>query len=184
MMSDEIKIMVELDEPVFRKFAIFDNLLRNGRWLLLAGFAAIMLGFAVICFVLRARSEGAVLLSCTLAAVGVALPSFYMWSFLRSIRSQVNNLNLKQSRYVYTLSLSPAPDGVQVYNGKEHAKYNWDSLYGAYRVSGCTYLYILSNRAFLLPDSQVEGGPERLWTLLASRLPSDKLHDKRLKKSV
>jgi len=71
-----------------------------------------------------------------------------------------------------------------VYNGKEHAKYNWDSLYGAYRVSGCTYLYILSNRAFLLPDSQVEGGPVRLWTLLASRLPSDKLHDKRLKKSV
>ena len=86
-------------------------------------------------------------------------------------------MGLERPRPVYSLSLSRESDGVRVTNMDKPARYEWDGLFGVYRVSGCTYLYVEGNKAFLLPDGQVEEGAEELWSLLTDMLPTAKLHD-------
>jgi hypothetical protein len=81
---------------------------------------------------------------------------------------------------VYALGFSRAADGVTAENpGGESARYEWARLYGAFRDSGCVYLYVTKNRAFILPESQAKGG--NLWALFTEMLPKEKLRDKRKK---
>ena len=163
-----------IDAGTFRDFALFDNLHLRRRWRAPAVFAAILLAFAFVCMMLRARAEQAVLLGSVLAAVGLGLPAIYFLSFLRSIRLQSRKLQLDHPRPAYTLCLSAA-GGLKATTKRESASYRWEDLFGAYRHKGCIYLYVSSRKAYLLPESQIPGGAEALWQLLLDKMPSDRV---------
>ena len=178
-MYDEISVKVILNGEIFRRFAIFDSLIRSRRLRLVLVFAGIMLFFAGVVFTFRHLAEGAGLLAGTLAGVGVFLPIVYLGVFLRSVRLHIFQHGLSEGKHVYTLNLSNQPDGIRVQNDTEQAQYRWGSIYGAYRIRDCICLYIITNRAFLLPDSMIEGGPDKLWNFLCTQLPPEKLRDAR-----
>lgn len=180
MGNRSITVDVIIDDKIFRKFAIFDNLYRQRRWIPPVVFASIMAAFACVCFAMRGLAEQAVMLGCVLLLIGLGLPAVHMWSFFKSIEAQIKSHKLQKPRLVYSLRLSGDPDGVSVTSpAGESAQYKWVGMYGAYRVSGCAYLYVANNKAFLLPDGQTEGGSDALWSLLADMLPAEKMHDRR-----
>lgn len=184
MESKPVTVNVVIDAGIFRKFAAFDNLYLRRRWISPAVFAFIMSASACVCFAMRGSAAHAVMLGCVLLLAGLGFPVVYLWTFFGSIKSQIKIHKLEKPQPAYSLRLSIEPDGVQVTNpGGEFAKYEWQSMYGVYRVAGCTYLYVVSNKAFLLPDGQADEGADALWQLLADMLPAEKLHDcRRIKK--
>jgi len=129
--------------------------------------------------VYRDRAEGAGVLVVTLAIIGALLPIVYLGAFFNSVRQHISRHGLEKGKHVYTVNLSEQPDGIRVLNETEQAKYRWNLIYGAYRIKSCTCLYIIRDRAFLLPDDIIEGGPYKLWELLRIKLPPEKLHDAR-----
>jgi len=58
-------------------------------------------------------------------------------------------------------------------------RYEWDKLHGAYRFDECIYLYVLSNKAFLLPDGQADADSDALWQLFSNMLPPKNIQDRR-----
>lgn len=179
MAEEKLRISVKIDGKTFRKFALFDTWLRQKRWHSPAIFAALMLVFSVLCFLLRNLAEGAVLLGAVLLGVGLLLPAGYFLSFLLGVNGQIQKMGLEfKAKEVYTLELDRA-EGVAVSNGTEQVKLGWAQLYGAYRVKDCTYLYATPGRAYLLPDGQIEGGGNALWALLDDCLPPEKRIDRR-----
>ena len=183
MNDQSIKISVIMDDKIFRRFTIFDNIYRKRIWVSPVIFATIMSAFALVCFVMRGRADGAVMIGCVLLIIGLGLPAAFMRVLFKSTEAQIKAMGLERARPVYSLRLSREPDGVQVTNGGEltgHVEYEWGGMFGAYRVHGCTYLYVKSNKAFLLPDEQAEGGSD-IWSLLIDMLPKEKLHDCRFR---
>ena len=174
MENQSVKINVIVDKKILRKFALFDGLCRKRIWVLPVIFASIMSAFAFVCFAVRGRAEQAVMIGCILLIIGLGLPAAYARIFFKSTEAQIKAMGLERPRPVYSLRLSLA--GVQVTNGDKSAQYEWNSLFGAYRVRGCTYLYVEENKAFLLPDGQAEGGAD-VWPLLTEMLPPEKLRD-------
>lgn len=159
-----ITVHVNLDAKTFRTFALFDTLIRQKRRRVLVLFAAIMLGFAAVCFAMRGRAEQALLLGGVLAGVGVVLPLGYLLHFYLSVRDQIKKFGLKEPKPVYSLTFSG--DQVTVTNGKDKTSFAWGSLYRAYRRKDCIYLYAAVNKAFLLPAAQIDGGDDALWSML------------------
>ncbi len=181
-MPDEvISVTVQMDGPTFRKFAVFDTFRLRRRWISPVVFALILIAFSVACFLLRDRDQS-ILLGCVLMAVGLGLPAVYFGMFHASLRKQASSLRLNPPRTVYALTLSRAADGVLIRNttkAEEELTLSWASLYGAYRVPGCIYLYAAPAKAFLLPDGQASVSPDALWAFLSEQLGDERLHDMR-----
>ena len=178
-MSEQININVVVDDKIFRRFAVFDSFYRKRFWVRPVIFASIMTAFSLACFVMRGFAEQAELIGCVLLAIGLGLPAAHLLRFFRTVSAQITVMGLKIPRQVYSLRLSREPDGVLAASGGKLERYEWNGLFGAYRVAGCTYLYVNANKAYLLPDEQVEGGADALWTLLADMLPGEKLRRRR-----
>ena len=175
-MEKSITVNVILDDKIFRRFAIFENFHRKQIWRPPLIFAAIMSAFACLCFVLRARAEQAVMMGSVLLIIGLGLPAAYIGLFFKSIKFQIKTMGLNVPRNVYSLRLSH--DGARVISGDKPALFEWRNMFGAYRDAGCTYLFVESNKAFLLPDGQAEEGAD-IWEFLIEYLPAEKLHDLR-----
>lgn len=167
-MNESITVHVELDAKTFRSFAWFDAFSRQKRWRSPALFAAILLAFAAVCFLMRGRAEQATLLGGVLTAVGLILPLGYFLQFYVSLRDQIKRFGLSESKEVYSLAFSP--EHVLVTNGKEETALAWDSLFAAYRRRGCIYLYAAANKAFLLPEDQIPCGGDNLWAMLKGHM--------------
>ncbi len=56
----------------------------------------------------------------------------------------------------------------------EHAAYPWEQVFHVCRGKTASYLYITSQRAFLIPHNCVKGGGARLWELVGRRVPADR----------
>ncbi len=170
MKKEAILVPAKITRDVFRRFAYFDAFYHQKHWQRPLVFALLMSAFSVPCFLLRDRRGGAVLLGGALLAVGLGLPLAYLLSFSLSLRRQMKRMDLSGARIAYTLRLEPG--GIHVAAGAEAADYPWETVHMAYRVSGCDYLYVSAGRAYLLPH-----GPsaEKVWTLLQSALPPEKL---------
>lgn len=180
MENRTITVNAIINDKILRKFLVFDNLYRWRRWVSPVIFASILSAFACVCFVMRGAAEQAVIIGCVLLLIGLGLPAVYIWSFFSSVKSQVKAYGLEKPRPVYSLRFSDGPDGVRVTNpGGEFAQYEWGSMYGAYRIAGCTYLYVAKHKAFLLPDGQADEGTDALWALFADMMSAEKLHDRR-----
>jgi len=179
-MSDgAVKVNVIIDDKVFHKFSLFESFYRKRGYLSPLIFALILSVSAIICFML-----GGALLGVVLLIVGLGLPTFHIQKIFRAIKMQIRVLDLENPKTVYTLRFTEANNGIEVSNhggGDEPLYYEWISIHAVYRVDGCIYLYVLPEKAFLLPDGQAEEGTDALWQLLTKMIPSEKVHDRRKK---
>lgn len=165
-------IPAKIDAEIFRRFALYDTFVRQGRWRSPALFAGILGAAAAVCFLMRQSRDGAALLGGVLLAVGLGLPAFYVLNYLWSVRKQGRRLD--SSRIAYTLHLRE--EGLLVAAGQERMEYPWDQIVLACRDRGCTYLYVGPQRAFLLPDCPQS---EAAWALLREHLPEGVCRDRR-----
>jgi len=170
MKEEAIIVPARITRQVFQQFALFDTFSLQKRWKLPLIFALIMSALAGLCLAFRERKEGAALLGCVLLVVGLGLPLAYFLSYWLSLRQQL--ARIAPERIAYTLRLEPG--GIQVTSGSQKASYSWETVYMAFRASGCIYLYVEERRAYLLPD-----GPsgKRVWELMRDRLPPEKARD-------
>lgn len=162
-------IEVNLTAEVFRRFTIFDILRRRKLWKSPAIFAVILSSCACVCFLMR-HIDGAVLLGSVLLGVGLGMPIIYFLNFFSSLRKQILTLGLTRPQLVYTLNLTAKAQGIAVKNDREQADYPWSKVYHVYRDLIATYLYITPERAFILPHSCIEEGPDALWKLIEKKV--------------
>lgn len=172
MERQTLMIPARIDAETFRRFAIYDTFIRQGRWRAPALFAVILGASAGVCFAVGQSREGAVLLGVVLLAVGLGLPAFYVLNYLWSVRKQGKRLD--GSRIAYTLHLRE--EGLLAVAGQERAEFPWAQLFLACRARDCIYIYVSSQKAFLLPECAQS---EAAWTLLQEKLPAEKRRDRR-----
>lgn len=170
MKQEGILIPAKITRPVFRHFAFFNVFYHQKHWKRPLIFALLMSAFSIICFFLRNRREGAVMLGAVLLIVGLGLPFAYFLSFSLSLRGQMKRMDLRGQRIAYTLRMETK--GFHVTTGAEAADYPWEAVHMVYRTSDCDYLYISASKAYLLPHNSSK---EKIWTLLQSVLPPEKL---------
>ena len=170
-----ITIPVKLDKVTFRRFASFDTLRRQHRWRLPVWFMIIMLSFSIYLFFQTDKPQSG-LIGGVLAAIGLGLPVVYFSSFYLTLRENVKKYRLP--RLVYTLKLTETD--VYIHSAikkEEELTLPWEKLHAAYRVKGAIYLYVLANRAFLLPDGQADVPGDELWAFITQYMPKDTCHD-------
>lgn len=157
-----MKMSVYLDEKTFRSFTVFDILSRRKYWKSPVIFASIMTFSALVCFLMHSI-DGAVLLGVVLSVIGLGMPVIYFSTFFSSLKKQVKLQNLDPPRNVYDVELLGKADGIIVSNEKEQACYKWKDAWKAYRSFCAIYLFITSERGFILPYSSMKEGDEALW---------------------
>lgn len=166
-------IDVELSGSEFRRFTVFDVLKRRKLWRGPVIFAAILGASAAICLSFPSK-PGALLLGNVLLTIGLGIPCVYFAFFFSSIRRQIRQQGLTRPQKVYTVTLTENAKAITAVNGKETVRYEWKSLFHAYRADTAVYLYTAPNRALILPYSCMEE-PEKLWQLLEKKLPAGKV---------
>ena len=155
---------------VYREFALFDTLIRRRAWQRPVLFAVLMGAFAAVCFVLRNRSEQAILLGGVLLLVGLGLPACYIGQFLWSVRVQARKLD--RTRAAYTIFMDE--EGVTVTAGADQVRRPWNSLAGAWRLRTCVCLYASNERAWLLPTEQKGTDGDKIWSFVTAHLPPER----------
>ena len=181
-MKDSITIVSRIDAKTFRRFAYFDAYRLKKRYRTPVTFLALMLFFAVCCFLVAGRKQGALMVGSVLLIVGLMLPLSYFLSFALSVRAQTREL--KQPLKAYTLTLTDEQNGVHIANAKEQVTLPWNKIYGAYRLPGCIYLYAHPTKAFLLPDGQASVTPDELFAFLVSHIGEKRTQDCRVNKKA
>ena len=174
MSNESITINVIINDKIFTKFSNFESFYRRKAYLTPLIFALILTVSAIIFLIMGWTLPGAVLLF-----IGLGLPAYRISRILRAINLQTKILDLKNPKTVYSLHLTEAPDGIEVTNhgdGDDPLYYKWNDIHGAYRVRGCVYLYVLPEKAYLLPDGQTAEGTDALILMLSKMLPTEKLH--------
>lgn len=172
MERQTLMIPARIDAGTFRNFALYDTFVRQRRWRAPALFAVILGASAGVCFAMRRSRGGAVLLGAVLLAVGLGLPAFYVLNYLWSVRRQGKRLD--GSRIAYTLHLRE--EGLLAVAGRERTEFPWERIVLACRARDCIYLYVSSQKAFLLPEC---GQSEEAWALLQEKVPPERRQDRR-----
>ena len=170
MHLDRIDVPVRIDAPTFRRFAYFDTFRRQKRWRSPLIFALILVVSSILCFLLRDRAEGGTMLGVVLLVIGLGLPAAYFLSFHLSVRTQIKRMGLTEPREVYTVALDQ--DGITVTAGKDELSRPWGELAEAWRVKGCTDLYVTPVKAYLLPDGQGTADADAMWALICAHMPA------------
>ena len=140
-------IPVMVDKKIYRDFALFNCFKRQKSYRSPAIFTGSFLIFAAICFLMRDRTEQAVLLGSVLASIAIILPAVYFGTFFHSIQVQSKKLKLQTPQYAYTVQLGTAEEGIEVTSKKEkQAKVTckWSEALEAWRNKDCIYLFISS----------------------------------------
>lgn len=166
-------IEATLTEEIFRRFTMFDMMRRRKVWRSPVTFASILGVSACICFLMH-HVEGAILLGSVLLIVGLGMPLIYFVTFASSLRKQILQQGLKRPQAFYTLCLTEKADGIGIRNDKEQASYKWKNVHHVYRDTIATYLYMTPQRAFILPHTCIEEGPDELWKLISKKVPAEK----------
>lgn len=171
---------VKMSVAEFRRFAAFDVLKRQKRWIRPLLFMLLMLVFAGICYSQVGKREGALLLGIVLAVVAVGLPVCYFGSYFHSVTQQAKKMGLLTPQNVYRVDI--APEGLHVQDagrggrmGEAH-DYPWESLFGVWKTKSAIYLFVEQTKAYILPGVQIKGGTEAAWALLNERIAKEKLH--------
>lgn len=177
MKQRSIIIQSRIAPEVFREFAVFDTICRQKRFLRPLVFAAILAGFACVCFSQRGQRPQAALLGGVLLLVGLGLPLVYFLTFFYSVYKQSRQLKGKKAPLAYTVELSS--EQVTVTAGEQRVEYRWEDILYVYRIRRSTCLYISRNRAYLLPTADEEREEEKRWAFLCEHLPDEKKKDLR-----
>lgn len=164
-----LTVQSTIDQQIFRDFSYFHNLTLGGRMTgfyvgsgLLAIFGAVNL------------FTGSPLLFFLCAACAVFIPLLYYLFYQRSLRNQIRANHLEVPRTAYTLTLDEI--GVTASTEKERMTYPWANIFRVYRTNSYIYVYIIKNRAFIIPLKDVKGAtPDALWDLICSHTDRTKV---------
>lgn len=168
-MAKQIDIHVRLDARTFRRYCAFDTFRRQRRWYwpVLIGMVLITAALAgLLGLVPMAESASGVLMG-----LGIAVPMVVFGLYVIQIEAQIALQHLKQSPAVYSLRLDD--DGVRVTNDQKKeppVDIPWHRPWGAFRRSGCIYLYITPERALILPDDQASVPADAVWAFLKKQM--------------
>ena len=135
----------------FGRFAMYDTFVRRKGWRAPLVFIILMGGFATLCFTVLRGREQASLLGIVLLSVGLVLPVVWLLMYIFSVRKQIKSFELSEYKVQYTLTFTDS--GFTVKKGKETADFKWKDIVRVKCDKGCSYLYVKSGKAFLLPDS-------------------------------
>ena len=169
-----ITVRVKMDEKTYKRFSYFDAFTLRKKWRSPVTFAAIMLVFGVVAFLLG--KEQSVLIGVALMLVGLGLPVIWFASYISSVRLKAVQLQLEKPRPVYTVTLGRA---LRVHNDMKEEPVQelpWEKVFGAWRHKNAIYLYATAARAFILPDGQADVSPDELWQALGELIGKEKLH--------
>lgn len=151
-----------IDEQTFRDFSYFHNLTLGNRK---AGFLAGSVLLIFLAFLNLFTGSTPLFAICLGLALGV--PGCYFLFYQRSLKNQIRANHLETPREAYTLTIDSA--GVTASSGSEQMTYPWDRIFRVYRTPGYIYIYIIKNRAFILPLKDITGAtPDALWELISS----------------
>ncbi len=173
MDNKSFEVKVHLNKKIFSRFAWFDAFFRQGRIKLLVGFSAIMFIFALIALLFSPNETDSTPLVITLFAVGLLLPLAHLFQFFMSIQNQIKLQKLGKPKHVYTLKLSPGE--IEVRNQDESASYPTEKLYNVYIDKDCAYIFIIKQRAFLLPYQDIENGKQAVVDYMTSNVDKNKI---------
>lgn len=177
MKQNALVIQSRITSEVFREFAVFDTMYRQKRFVRPLVFAAIMAGFACVCFAQRGQREQAALLGFVLLAVGLGLPLVYFLTYFYSVYKQARQLKRDKAPLAYTVELSA--EHIAVTAGEQRTEYRWEDILWAYRIRHSTCLYVAANRAYLLPAAADGREEEKRWDFLCEHIPNKKRRDLR-----
>ncbi len=168
-----VTVPCKIDRKIFKRFAVYDTIVRRKCWRNPVLFTLIMSGFAAACFLARKTHAQAALLGGVLLGVGLVLPVVWFGMFFSSVSRQATRSGLSPDKAQYYVTLSE--EKIHVSKGKETADFSWQDAYLARRVKGCVYLYVSPARAFLLPDGAESA---QAWTIITAALDPLKVQDK------
>ena len=171
--SSAVTLACKIDKKTFKRFAVYDTLVRRKGWKNPAVFALIMSAFALVCFLGRKTHPQATLLAGVLLCVGLSLPLTWFAMFFSSVGKQARRSGLSPGTVQYFVTLSD--EKIFVTKGKESASFQWADAHMARRVKGCIYLFVSPSRAFLLPDCE---DTDRAWEIITAKLEPEKIHVK------
>lgn len=175
-MTQQFSLMLpaNIDGNTFIRFALFDTFRLKGRWKAPVLFASIMTAFSIICFAVKNTHEQAQLLGIVLLAAGLVLPSVWFLMYMYSVRIQIKRNALSPRKTQYYVQLME--DTIKVMKDSDEIEYSWNEVYKAFRVKGCTYLYMSENRAYLLPKCDES---DEAWEIITGSLSGEKVKDLR-----
>ena len=166
-MRSRIKVPVKLDARMFRHFACYDAFRKQKRWIRPVVFSFLFVAFAFIALFVNKEESGMIV--AVLLVIGIGLPVIWLGIFLSQVNIQAEKFRLSPDRIVYTVILSD--QGIRVENNLREEKplsLPWSHEWHAIRHKHCTYLYITSQKAFLLPDGQADVPDHEMWEMIAS----------------
>lgn len=174
-------ISVKLSARTFKNFAIFNAMRRQRRWILPVGIAAFCFIFSVLSFTFQETLPWGSSLGSILSAVTVLVPMGYFRSFYSGIDKQVEKMNLKEPRHVYTIELSESTtESIRFFypGEKKPAEFfTWNSIEGAWCTDHAIYIYVTPERALLIPDVIKNLDQTKLWAFLEKQLGAEKMHN-------
>ena len=179
MKKEMITAKVQMDYKTLRAFSLFDTFLLKKHWVKPTFFGGAFVIFAIICFAAVDKEQNW-LLGLVMLAIGLGMPAVYVGMFLSQVKAQAKKLRLDPPRRVYTLEISD--ECIVVTNdikAEEKVTLEWQKLPAAFRRKDAIYLYVTSNRAFILPDGQADSSADELWAMMQRNLREGRAISKR-----
>ena len=169
MKVQSVTIQSTIDEQTFRDFSYFHNLTLGSRMTGFVVSSALLVIFGAVNLL-----TGSLLLFVLCVGFAVFIPLLYYLFYQRSLRNQIRANQLHEPRAAYTLTLDDK--GVTASTEKERMDYPWKNIFRVYRTQKYIYVYIIKNRAFIIPLKDVKGAtPDALWDLICSHTDRTKV---------
>ncbi|ETP71525.1 hypothetical protein UYO_2505 [Lachnospiraceae bacterium JC7] len=139
----------KITDSDFRRFSIYNGLIRNHSLIKIAVFAVLLCLFGWCNY-----HAGMPLLSLSFVIPGLLLPFVYIFRYMKSVGRQIETLGLsKEPKDAYTVGFTER--GVWIHRGDENVTLDWERLDSAVSSKEATYLYYMKNRALILPDNTI-----------------------------
>ena len=153
-----------LDSSVFSDFSYFHNFVLGGRRY---GFMFSIPLLIILALFNAATGSIPLFLICLFLAIVV--PISYFLFYRRSLRNQILANQLETAREAYTLTIDNR--GVTASTPTEQMTYPWNKIFRFYRTNHYFYIYIIKNRAFILPVKDMKGcTPDYLWEYVNTKM--------------
>lgn len=150
MNFQSITVPSMIDTPTFSDFSYFHNFVLGGRK---EGFIFGVILLIVLAFVNLFTGSIPMFLICI--GLAIIVPGGYFLFYRRSLRNQIAANNLTTPREAYTLTIDNR--GVTASTATEKMTYPWNKIFRFYRTKHYFYIYIVKNRAFILPVKDLKG---------------------------
>ncbi len=149
-----MKINVLLDKKLYSDFVYFENFCRKKIWVLPLFFMIISFTIAFVCFLISSSKNLDYLLTFLFITIGITLPIVYFYSYWSSLKKQLKIFDLKKNISAYSLYFSK--NSVEIFESNNKKTYNLDSIYNVFMYKDSIYLFVESNKAYILPIKQMD----------------------------